>query len=118
MIMEQNEMKEMMPVYRNIIIDIYDENPYKINETEDGLELSDEFINSDSGQVSKKDFYIECAKVIEVGPKCEFVKAGDDVMIDIRSISPIPFYKNCWWLVDEQAVKAVINEGLKNRLKK
>ena len=79
MIME-NE-KEIMPVYRNVLIDIYDVNPYKTNKTEDGLDISDEFINSDSGQIAKKDFYIECAKVLETGPKCEFVKSGDDVLI-------------------------------------
>lgn len=118
MSMEKNELKEMMPVYRNVLIEVYDVNPYEVTQTEEGLDLSDEFINSDSGHVDKRKFYIECAKVLEVGPKCEFVKPGDDVMIDIRSLTPIPFYANCWWLVDEQAVKAVINEGLKDRLKK
>ena len=116
MIME-NE-KEIMPVYRNVLIDIYDVNPYKTNKTEDGLDISDEFINSDSGQIAKKDFYIECAKVLETGPKCEFVKSGDDVMIDIRSINPITFHGQIYWLVDEQAIKAVINENLKTRLNK
>lgn len=113
-----DNMKEIMPLYRSVLIDVYDVNPYKVNKTEDGLDLSDEFINSDSGQVDKKDFFIECAKVLEVGPKCEFVQPEDDVMIDIRSISPVPFFGKVYWLVDECAIKAVINEGLKERLKK
>lgn len=116
MIME-NE-KEIMPVYRNILIDVYDENPYKVNKTKDGLDISDEFINSDSGQIDKKDFFIECGKVLETGPKCEFVKPDDDIIVDLRCLTPIPFYGKIYWLVDELSVKAVINKDLKTRLKK
>ena len=116
--MTMETQKEIMPVYRNVIVDVYDENPYKVKTTEEGLELSDEFINPDSGQVDKKDFFIECAQVMDAGTKCEFVRTGDDVMIDIRSISPIPFFGKIYWLVDEAAIKAVISEGLKERFSK
>ena len=113
----ENE-KEIVTLYRTVLIDVYDKNPYKQAETEDGLTLSDEFINSDSGQIDKKDFYIECAKVIEAGPECKYVKPGDDVLIDIRTMSPIPFYGKVYWVLDEGAVKAVIGTGLKERISK
>ena len=116
--MIMNNALELKPIYKNIIVDVYDENPYLNKQTEDGLELNSDFINSDSGQVEAKKLVIECAKVVEVGPDCEFVKPGDDVMINLNSISPIPFMGNCYWLLDEHAVKAVIAEGLTERFKK
>lgn len=104
------ENKEIKVLYRNLLVDVYDENPYKNKTTEGGLQLSDEFVNPDSGQVDKRDFYIECAKVLEVGDECKFVKPGDDVLIDIRTMNPIPFFGNIYWLLDEAAVRAVIKE--------
>lgn len=102
------ENKEIKVLYRNILVDIYDENPYKNRVTEGGLQLSDEFVNPDSGQIDKRDFYIECGKVLEVGDECKYVKAGDDVLIDIRSMSPIPFFGGMYFILDEAAVRAVI----------
>ena len=110
--------KELMPVYRNIIVEVYDENPYANKKTEEGLDLNSDFINSDSGQVEEKQLVIECAKVIEVGPECEYVHAGDDVIVDLRTLSPVPFMGNVFWLLNEQAVKAVIAEGLTERFNK
>lgn len=111
-------MKEIMPLYKNIIIDIYDENPYKSSKTEEGLDLTETFVNSDSGQVEEKKLFIECAKVIEAGPDCEFIKNEMDVIVDVRSISPIIFCGKCYWLVNEQAIKAAIGEDLKNEFTK
>ena len=109
---------ELKPVYKNIIIDVYDTNPYVRQKTEDGLDLNSDFVNSDSGQVEEKNLVIECAKVMEVGPDCEYVCAGDDVLVDVRALSPIPFLGHYYWLLNEQAVKAVIAEGLTERFKK
>ena len=116
--MNMNNDLELKPIYKNIIVDVYDENPYLKKQTQDGLELNSDFINSDNGQVEEKQLVIECAEVIEVGPDCEFVKAGDDVLVDLRTLSPVPFMGNCYWLLNEQAVKAVIAEGLTERFKK
>lgn len=112
------EQKEIMPVYRNVLIDVYDENPYKVNKTEEGLDLNEDFINSDSGQIDKKDFFVECAKVLEVGPECKFVRPEDDILVDIRTMTPIPFYGKIYWLIDEGAVRAVINNNLTERFQK
>lgn len=102
------ENKEVKVLYRNVLIDVYDENPYKNKVTEGGLELSNEYVNPDSGQIDKRDFYIECAKVLEVGDDCKFVSAGNDVLVDIRTMSPIPFFGKIYWILDEAAIKAVI----------
>lgn len=109
---------EIKTVYKNILVDVYDENPYKIAKTEEGLDLTDTFINPDSGQVEEKQMWIECARVIEAGPDCEFVCSGDDVLVDIRTMTPIPFMGKVYWLLNEQAVKAVIAEGLTERFNK
>lgn len=115
--MENVKNLELKPIYKNIIVDVYDENPYLNKQTEDGLELNSDFINSDSGQVEEKKLTIECAKVIEVAPDCNYVHAGDDVLVNILQLTPVPFMGNCYWMVNEQAVKAVIAEGLTERFK-
>lgn len=108
---------EIAPIYKNIIIDVYDENPYLKKQTEDGLDLNSDFINSDSGQVEEKKLTIECAKVIEVAPDCTYIHAGDDVLVNILQLTPVPFMGHYYWMVNEQAVKAVIAEGLTERFK-
>lgn len=113
----ENVNLELKPIYKNIIVEIYDENPYLNKQTKEGLDLNSDFVNSDSGQVEEKQLVIECAKVIEVAPDCQYIHAGDDVFVNILQLTPVPFMGNCYWLVNEQAVKAVIAEGLTERFK-
>lgn len=114
MIMEKQ--KEIMPLYSMVMIEPYDENPYEIKTTESGLKLTnDKFESPDTGNIEKTDFFIGAAKVIEAGPKCLYVKAGDDILYDKRSIRPIRFLGNIYFNLAEQNIVAVIAEGLKDR---
>ena len=60
---------------------------------------------------------IGCAKVIEVGPACKYVKNGDDVFYDTRVIKPVPFMNCGYYLTNEQNLISIINEGLTERFK-
>ena len=110
------EMKEIMPIGFNLMVEPYVTNPYMSNETKGGLKLSDgEFFNPDSGEKDKLKQDLICAKVIEVGHKCEFVKEGDEVIFDVRVSKPIPFMNKGFLLTNEPNILCVINENLKER---
>lgn len=114
-----NNVKEIMPLYSMVMVEIYDENPYEKKETETGLRItSDLRENEDTGMIEKSEFYVRTAKVIEAGPDCKYVQAGDDVLIDTRAMRPIRFMDHMFWNIAEQNLVAVINEGLSERFKK
>lgn len=109
---------ELMPVEKNVIIIPYDENPYMTNETEDGFLTTDgTFLNEDSGELDKMKQDFLCGHVIEVGPKCDFVKEGDDVIYYAGAARPVPFLDKGFFLVSEPTLLAVIGSNLKQRLK-
>ena len=108
--------KELKPLFNNVIVDVYDENPYKVKASDDQMNLNcGTFENPDEGIVDKKDFFIQCAKVIETGSECKYVKVDDDVMVDFRTLTPIPMGSNLYFMLNEQSIKAVIAEGLTER---
>ena len=78
-------MKTMiMPLYANVILRPYENNPYVEMTSKEGLILTDDQFNSqDSGEVEKLDLMIGCAEVVEVGPDCKYLKPGDDVFYNI-----------------------------------
>lgn len=110
---------EIMPLFNNIMILPYKENPYKITETEEGLTLTDgEFENPDSGEIDQKDYYVECGHVIAAGPECKYIKEGDDIFYDIRTIRPVPFLGKGFFHMNEQGVLTVMNNDLEIRFNK
>lgn len=114
MIME----KEFKPLFNNVIVSVYNENPYKVKASENEWAKSDgTFENPDDGTIDQKDFFIQCAKVIEVGPECKYVKVNDDVYLDFRSLTPLYIGANLFFTINEMAIKTVIAEGLTERFK-
>lgn len=110
---------EIMPLYKTLMVEFYDENPYEVKETETGLKLTTGMHESpDSGELEKKDTWYRVAKVLEVGPECLYVHAGDDVYLDLRSCRPFPFRGNIYWNAAEQNVIAVMGDNLKQRFNK
>lgn len=112
-----NLKKEIMPLFANLLILPYEENPYVKTKTDSGLIITDgQFDNPDSGQRDMKDLYIECGHVIEVGPECKYVKVGDDVFYDCRSMRPVPFMREGFLIGSEINLVAIMNDDLKERL--
>lgn len=108
--------KEIMTLYSNVLLELYDENPYEQHVSETGLKLTDgKFENPDSGELDKKDFYTDVAKVIEAGPMCKYTRKDDEVVVDIRTLKPIRFMGNVYFVTAEQNLMAVINDDLSTR---
>lgn len=111
--------KEVYPLYTTLMVEFYDENPYELKETETGLKITTGVHESqDSGEIEKKDIWYRVASVLEVGPDCKYVHAGDDVYLDVRSCRPFPWMGKIYWNAAEQNVIAVMGDGLTDRFKK
>jgi len=107
---------ELIPLGPKVILLPYAANPYrKIMEGKIIVEFTGAFNNPDSGEKDTLDVFVGCAKVIEVGPEVKYVKVGDDVFYDNRTVYPIPFMQQGYKLTVEPSLLAVINEGLKAR---
>ena len=111
--------KEIMPLGFNILIQPYDTNPYMNYVSAGGLQLTNgEFQNPDNGEVEQLKSDIVCGLVLEVGAKCTEVLPGDEIFFHIATAKPIPFMNKGFLLGHEQGIMVIINEGLKERLKK
>lgn len=113
-------MKTMiMPLYANVILRPYENNPYVEMTSKEGLILTDNQFNSqDSGEVEKLDLMIGCAEVVEVGPDCKFLKPGDDVFFNTLTVKPVPFQRQGFLLCNELGILAVMNNDLDKRFNK
>jgi hypothetical protein len=113
-----NPYKEIMPLYNTLMVDFYEDNPYEVKESETGLKLTTGMHESpDSGELEKKDIWYRVANVLEVGPECKYVHAGDDVYLDVRSCRPFPWMGEVRWQAAEQNVIAVMANDLSERFK-
>ena len=111
------EKLEMMPLGNKIVILPYPQNPYrKVMEGSIIVDYDGSFKNPDSGEMDQLKEGIKCGKVIEVGPKCTFLKPGDDVYYDGRTVYPLPFMTLGYVLTQENAILAALNSGLKDRI--
>ncbi len=111
--------KEIMPLYNNVILRPYSENPYVSMQSKDGLLLTDDqFDSQDSGETEKRDLLIGCAQVIEIGPECKYLQVGDDVFYNTVTVRPVPFQRQGFLLCAEQGILAVMNDDLDGRFKK
>lgn len=113
---EKLQTLEMLPTGFHIFIQPYPVNPYR-KTIQNGILIDDgaNFTNADSGEPDKLQYGIGCAKVIEVGPDCKWVRAGDDIYYDCRGQRPVPFMNLGYWVVVEQQVVAYLNEKLTER---
>lgn len=114
---EKVERLELLPIANKVLILPYPENPYRKIITEGGLiiPLNPQFQNPESGMQDNLKEGIVCAKVIEIGPECKWLKVEDDIFLDIRTTLPVPFYDNGYRLTTEGQIMCVLNEGLKER---
>jgi len=112
------ETLELIPMGAKVVLLPYPRNPYKkVIAGKIIVEYNGEFNNPDSGEKDTLKEMVGCAKVIEVGPECKYVKPGDDIYYDTRTCYPLPFMTLGYMLTTEPQILAVINEGLKARYK-
>lgn len=113
------EKLELIPMFNKVLLLPYPENPYRKIVSKGGIivDYNGSFKNPDTGEDDKLVQGIACAKVIEVGPENKYVKVGDDVLYDSRTVYKIPFLSLGYILTAENQLLLVINEGLKERFK-
>jgi len=111
--------KEVMPLYTYVLVELYDENPYEVHETETGLKLTNgEFDSPDSGNREKKELNMHCGKIIEVGPDCKYAKAGDDCYLPLNAVRPVIFKGNVYFICAEQNLTLLLGDNLSERFNK
>ena len=103
---DKAERLELIPISNKVLILPYPENPYRKAITSSGLiiPLNPQFQNPESGQQDNLKEGIVCAKVIEVGPECKWLKEGDDIYIRNVGAAPVPFDRRGYWAISEQNV--------------
>lgn len=112
---------EIMPMGSYALIKPFDNNPFqKIKTTKTGIitdlgGFAPTYKSNETGEIEEERQFIKVGTVIEVGPKCEFLKAGDIVMWTIASEIMVPFYKLGFVTVNEQRIIVAINEKLTER---
>lgn len=114
---DKMETLEVLPMFNKVIILPYPVNPYKKIITNAGIivEYDGSFMNPDSGTKDKLQEFVKCAKIIEVGAECKYVKVDDDVFYDSRTTYPFPFLNLGYEVTSETQLVAILNEGLKTR---
>jgi hypothetical protein len=110
---------EMIPLYNKVLILPYPRNPYKKIVNESGLivEYNGSFKNPDTGEMDTMKELIGCAKVIETGPECKYLKQGDDIFYDTRSALPVPMMSLGYLLIHEAQALCALNENLTERFR-
>jgi len=107
---------EMIPMLNKIVLLPYPKNPYrKVMQGSIIVDYTGEFNNPDSGEKDKLKELVACAQVIEVGPEVKYLKPGDDVFYDTRTVYPVPFLSLGYLLTSEPQILCVLNEKLKER---
>lgn len=114
------ERLQVVPLFTNVMILPYGENPYVNAISKGGVLLANtggSFDNPDTGQKDTLKQAFTCGKVIEVGPDCKYVKRGDDIFYATNGARPVPFMNQGFWMIGEQNIMVAINEDMKERFK-
>ena len=111
-----NKDVTLTPCNTNVIIDFYEENPYRLMQTTEnglilGLESTHRYKSNETGEMEEADDYIACGKVIAVGPACKNVHVGEDVFA-VKGISqPLPYRKMGYRVMNEENIICRILEN-------
>lgn len=117
---ENVEKIEIMPLGSNLIVKLFEENPFQRIVKQGSLIVDlggqkPQYKNTDNGNIEEEENFVKVGVVQEVGPECKYVKPGDTVFTSKPSLVPIPFYKQNLHYLSEMRVLAVVNEGLTKR---
>lgn len=93
-----------------VLLDIYEENPYEMNETESGFKLTKgEFDNPDSGDRETKNPGLLCGKVVSVGAECKCIKEGNDVYVPFTVIKPVVVNDKTYYIAFEENILLIFD---------
>lgn len=87
------------------------ENPFLRKRTKSGLFLPEGFAQTEeTGDVEKLDRIIGFGIVDGVGEECKYVKPGDGIFYDRRSIRPIPMTEPIWQFSERNVVAYIAGD--------
>jgi hypothetical protein len=109
---------ELIPNGNRLILMPYPSNPYVKVVTDTGIfiEPNGKYFNTDTGEIDQAKELVACAKVVEIGPDVKYIKIGDDVYYDSRTVYPLPFMNLGYLVTSEPQIIAIINNDLKIRM--
>ena len=116
---------DITPMGNYALIKPFEHNPFqKMKVSKSGIYLDSggvtpEYKSEEDGRMYEEEELIKVGMVVEIGHKCEFLKAGDLVFYNtMASAVNVPFYKLGLVVVNEQRIIAVVNDDLTERKKK
>ncbi len=100
---------KILPCNTNVVLDFYDENPYRAIETTEnglilGIESTKKYKSNETGEIEDSEEYIACAKVIAIGPSCRNVQVGEDVFAVKHIANPLPYRKKNYRVINEENI--------------
>lgn len=87
-----------------------EENPFQEIKRQSGLIVMSGLAQSEeTGDMQMMSKAIGFAVITNVGPDCKYLKAGDGVYYDRRSIRPVPFH-TVYWQINEANIMAYVTD--------
>ena len=101
--------KTVQANHSNVVIKVID-NKYRKTVTDSGIILpGNTYKSEETGNIEADlELIIALAEEVNVGPECRYVKEGDEVYIDTRSVRPIPFKGLKYGLLNEQNILVIV----------
>lgn len=102
---EESKVKTLRANHTNAVVKIVS-SPYIKEKTESGIFLPNGLHESqETGNIEKSlEQIIAYGTVINTGPDCKFLKEGDEIMVDTRSLRPVPFENKGYSVINEANV--------------
>lgn len=116
---EESKNLEIMPLGGYVLVKIYDHNPWEqIKMTDAGIIIpvfDGKYKSKETGEEERENVIVKFATVLEVGPDVKQIKVGDDIAFRNGIQFPVPFLGQDLYVIGQNNIFVVINEGLKNR---
>lgn len=114
---------EIKPMFGHVLIKPLEQNPFQRVKIQSGIIVDAGILtphaslNPNTGNMEEEKEYIKTAVVQEIGPDVKYLREGDVVFYQEPSACPIPFFKQGFFVINENRVLSVVNEGLDSRFK-
>lgn len=115
---------EIKPMFSYVLIKPLEQNPFQRVKIQNGIIVDaggltpHASMNPNTGNFEEEKEYIKTGVVQEIGPDVKYLREGDVVFYQDTSVCPIPFFKQGLYVINENRILSVVNEGLEDRFKK
>lgn len=112
---------EIRPTKNRVLVKPYDYNPFQKIEVNNGLITDigglnpDVVFNPDTGKYQEREQHIRVAVIVEIGPEVKHAQVGDTVFCMKHTLSPVPFFKQGLWILNEDNIMAIVNDNFADR---